>query len=68
MGMIAASVFNLANSIEATLGSLLLTNHFSFREITFVAGGMIFFGVILIFVTYKIEDKSLFTAPKEVYE
>lgn len=67
-GTIAASVFNLANSIGATLGSLLLTNHFSFREITFVAGGMIFFGVILIFVTYKIEDKSLFTAPKEVYE
>lgn len=67
-GMIAASVFNLANSIGATLGSLLLTNHFSFREITFVAGGMIFFGVILIIVTHKIEDKSLFTAPKEVYE
>lgn len=67
-GTIAASVFNLANSIGATLGSLLLTNHFSFREITFVAGGMIFFGVILIIVTHKIEDKSLFTAPKEVYE
>ncbi|GIO24867.1 MFS transporter [Oceanobacillus sp. J11TS1] len=67
-GTIAASVFNLANSIGATLGSLLLTNHFSFREITFVAGGMIFFGVILMFITHKMEDKSLFRAPEEVYE
>ncbi|WP_081922293.1 MFS transporter [Oceanobacillus jeddahense] len=67
-GTIAASVFNLANSIGATLGSLLLTNHFSFREITFVAGGMIFFGVILMFVTHKIEDKSLFRASENAYD
>ncbi|WP_077605158.1 MFS transporter [Oceanobacillus sojae] len=67
-GTIAASVFNLANSIGATLGSLLLTNHFSFREITFVAGGMIFFGVILMFVTHKIEDKSLFRSAEQAYD
>lgn len=67
-GTIAASVFNLANSIGATLGSLLLTNHFSFREITFVAGGMIFFGVILMFVTHKIEDKSLFRSAERAYD
>lgn len=67
-GTIAASVFNLANSIGATLGSLLLTNHFSFREITFVAGGMIFFGVILMFVTHKIVDKSLFRSAEQAYD
>ncbi|MFD1066875.1 MFS transporter [Oceanobacillus locisalsi] len=67
-GTIAASVFNLANSIGATLGSILLTNHFSYREITFVAGGMIFFGVILMFVTHKIEDKSLFRAAENAYD
>ncbi|CEI82613.1 MFS transporter [Oceanobacillus oncorhynchi subsp. incaldanensis] len=67
-GTIAASVFNLANSIGATLGSLLLTNQFSYREITFVAGGMIFFGVVLMFVTHKIEDKSLFRVSEEAYE
>lgn len=67
-GTIAASVFNLANSIGATLGSLLLTNHFTFREITFVAGGMIFFGVFLMFVTHKIEDKSLFSMSNRAYD
>lgn len=67
-GTIAASVFNLANSIGATLGSLLLTNQFSFRQITFVAGGMIFFGVILMFVTHKMEDKSLFRSAEKAYE
>ncbi|GGP17312.1 MFS transporter [Oceanobacillus neutriphilus] len=67
-GTIAASVFNLANSIGATLGSLLLTNQFSFRQITFVAGGMIFFGVILMFITHKIEDKSLFRSAERAYE
>ncbi|MBY7145080.1 MFS transporter [Virgibacillus sp. NKC19-3] len=67
-GTIAASVFNLANSIGATLGSFLLTNHFSFREITFIAGGMILFGMILMVVTHKVEDKSLFTASEEAYE
>lgn len=67
-GTIAASVFNLANFIGATLGSLLLTNHFTFREITFVAGGMIFFGVFLMFVTHKIEDKSLFSMSNRAYD
>ncbi|WP_425435116.1 MFS transporter [Oceanobacillus timonensis] len=67
-GTIAASVFNLSNSIGATLGSLLLTNAFSFREITFIAGGMIFFGVLLLFVTHKVEDKSLFRTVEEAYD
>ncbi|MFD1426544.1 MFS transporter [Kroppenstedtia sanguinis] len=67
-GTIAASVFNLANSIGATLGSLLLTNQFSFREITFVAGGMILFGMILMVVTHKVEDKSLFASPGNAYK
>ncbi|WP_419893649.1 MFS transporter [Oceanobacillus kimchii] len=60
-GTIAASVFNLANSIGATLGSLLLNSGFSFSQITFVAAGMILFGMLLMIITHKIEDKSLFS-------
>ncbi len=60
-GTIAASVFNLANSIGATLGSLLLDSGFSFSQITFVAAGMILFGMLLMIITHKIEDKSLFS-------
>lgn len=59
-GTLAASVFNLSNSIGASLGSLLLTNGFSYRAITFVAAGMLIFGVLCMIVTHFIEDKSRF--------
>ena len=59
-GTLAASVFNLSNSIGASLGSLLLTNGFSYRAISFVAAGMLIFGVLCMIVTHFIEDKSRF--------
>jgi predicted MFS family arabinose efflux permease len=59
-GTIAASVFNLANSIGATLSTLFLNTGASFTLITLIAAGMITFGMILTFITHKVEDKSLF--------
>lgn len=59
-GTLAASVFNLANSIGATLGSLLLSGGLEYRGITFVAAGMIFFGAISMVVASRFEDKHLF--------
>lgn len=59
-GTLAASVFNLSNSIGALLGSFLLTNGYSYRAITFVAAGMLIFGVFCMVVTHFIEDKSRF--------
>ncbi|RAS74146.1 MFS transporter [Priestia endophytica] len=59
-GTIAASIFNLANSIGATLSTVFLNVGASFTLITLVASGMILFGLILTFVTHKVEDKSLF--------
>lgn len=59
-GTIAASVFNLANAIGATLGTGLLNSGASFTTITLVASGMISFGLLLTYITHKVEDKSLF--------
>lgn len=59
-GTIAASVFNLANAIGATLGTGLLNSGASFTTITLVASGMISFGLLLTYFTHKVEDKSLF--------
>lgn len=59
-GTLAASTFNLANSIGATLGSTLLNMDFSYTHITFVAAGMIFFGMLSMMAVGKVEDKSLF--------
>lgn len=59
-GTIAASIFNLANSIGATLSTVFLNVGASFTLITLVASGMILFGLVLTFVTHKVEDKSLF--------
>lgn len=59
-GTLAASTFNLANSIGATLGSTLLNMNFSYTHITFVAAGMIFFGMLSMMAVGKVEDKSLF--------
>ena len=59
-GTIAASVFNLANSIGATLSTIFLNTGASFTLITLIAAGMITFGMILTFITHKVEDKSLF--------
>lgn len=59
-GTIAASVFNLANAIGATLGALLLNAGLTYTMITLVASGMIMIGMILTVVTHRIEDKSLF--------
>lgn len=59
-GTIAASVFNLANSIGATLGTGLLNAGASFTFITLIASGMILFGLVLTLITNRVEDKSLF--------
>src|SRR5699024_3977557 len=59
-GTLAASVFNLSYSIGASLGSFLLTNGYYYRAITFVAAGMLIFGVFCMVVTHFIEDKSRF--------
>lgn len=57
-GTIAASVFNIANFIGATFGALLLENGLTFSMITFVAAGIILFGLILTFVAYKLEKNN----------
>lgn len=59
-GTIAASVFNLANSIGATLGTALLHGGASYTVITLTASGMIVFGLLLTYITHKVEDKTLF--------
>lgn len=59
-GTIAASVFNLANAIGATLGTGLLHAGSSFTLITLVASGMILLGLLLTYITHKVEDKTLF--------
>ncbi|SFP58906.1 MFS transporter [Salibacterium halotolerans] len=59
-GTVAASVFNLANSIGATLGTVFLDAGFPYVMITFIAAGIIFFGMILTIITHLVEDKSLF--------
>ena len=61
-GTLAASVFNLANAIGASLGSVLLSNNFSYTEIMFIAGGMLIFGALCMVATHFIEDKDRFTA------
>ena len=61
-GTLAASVFNLANAIGASLGSVLLSNNFSYTEITFIAGGMLIFGALCMVATHFIEDKDRFTS------
>ncbi|WP_100330135.1 MFS transporter [Bacillus xiapuensis] len=60
-GTIAASVFNLANCIGATLGTILLHSGTSYMWITFIAVGMITLGIVLSVMTNKVEDKSLFS-------
>jgi len=59
-GTVAASVFNLANFIGATLGTLLLDGGLTYTAITMIAAGMIVFGLILAYVTHLVEDKSVF--------
>lgn len=57
-GTIAASVFNIANFIGATLGTSLLNNDLSYTTITFIAAGIILFGLVLLVLTYKMENKQ----------
>lgn len=59
-GTLAASVFNLANSIGATLGSLLLSTGLGYTGITFVAAAMILFGSLSMLAGSRFEDKHLF--------
>ena len=59
-GTIAASVFNIANFVGATLGTLLLDVGLTYPMITFIAAGIIGIGLLLTLVTHKVEDKSLF--------
>lgn len=56
-GTIAAAVFNIANFIGATLGTLLLDHGLTYTAITFVAACIIIFGLLLTFIMHKIEDK-----------
>ncbi|GAA0599281.1 hypothetical protein GCM10009001_14460 [Virgibacillus siamensis] len=64
-GTIAASVFNLANSIGATLGTILLNNQLTYTTTTLVAAGMILFGMILTIFMHRVEDKTLFQMHEE---
>ncbi|WP_204466787.1 MFS transporter [Shouchella xiaoxiensis] len=59
-GTVAASVFNLANAIGATLGTVFLNNGFSYQMITWIAAGMILFGFVLTLITSRVEDKTLY--------
>ncbi|QDI93181.1 MFS transporter [Salicibibacter halophilus] len=59
-GTIAASVFNLANAIGATLGTILLNTGLTYTMITLVAAGMMAFGMFLTILMHIVEDKSLF--------
>ncbi|MFI8685840.1 MFS transporter [Rossellomorea sp. NPDC077527] len=59
-GTLAASVFNLASFIGATLGSLLLSIGFSYSHMTFVSSGLLALGMILTKITSVFEDKTLF--------
>lgn len=59
-GTVAAAVFNFANFIGATLGTLLLDHGLTYKMITFVAAGIILFGMLITFVMNKAEDKSPF--------
>ena len=64
-GTLAASVFNLANSIGATLGSVLLGSGLGYTGITLVAAGMILFGGLSMIIGSRFEDKSLFESPQQ---
>ncbi|MDQ0207217.1 MFS transporter [Alkalicoccobacillus murimartini] len=59
-GTVAASVFNLANAIGAFLGTMILDISASYVIVTFVAAGLITLGIVLTFITHKVEDKSLY--------
>ena len=58
-GTIAAAVFNVANFLGATFGTFLLNQHFTYAMITFVAAGVIVFGLMLTIVTYRVEIKAV---------
>lgn len=60
----AASVFNLANALGATLGTVLLNVGFTYAMITFVASGMIAFGMILTIFMNRFEYKPYFQIEK----
>lgn len=57
-GTIAASTFNLANSIGATLGTFLLHGEVSYMWITIIAACMMVVGMTLSVITKKVEDLS----------
>lgn len=59
-GTVAASVFNLANAIGATLGTVFLNNGLSYQMITWIAAGMIMVGFVLTLITSRVEDKTLY--------
>ncbi|MFK3937003.1 MFS transporter [Alkalihalobacillus sp. NPDC078783] len=59
-GTVAASVFNLANAIGAFLGTQVLEASGSYTTVTFVAASLITLGLVITFITHKVEDKSLY--------
>ncbi|MEY8752629.1 MFS transporter [Alkalicoccobacillus gibsonii] len=59
-GTVAASVFNLANAIGAFLGTQVLEATGSYTTVTFVAASLIVLGLLITFVTHKVEDKALY--------
>ncbi|MCG1009339.1 MFS transporter [Salinicoccus sp. ID82-1] len=59
-GTITASTFNLVNALGAAIGSALLGRELGYTSITFIAGAIIFFGLIIMVITSRVEDRSLF--------
>ncbi|MEK4566672.1 MFS transporter [Alkalihalobacillus sp. FSL R5-0424] len=59
-GTVAASVFNLANAIGAFLGTQVLEASGSYTTVTFVAASLITLGLVITFITHKVEDKALY--------
>src|SRR5699024_3025538 len=58
-GTIAADDMTGANFLGATFGTFLLNQDFTYSMITFVAAGVIVFGLMLTIVTYKVENRAL---------
>ena len=56
---LAASVFNVANFLGATIGSILLSIGLPYIQITFISGGIIILGIILNFLNNIYEKKHI---------
>ncbi|WP_263705497.1 MFS transporter [Shouchella tritolerans] len=59
-GTVAASVFNVANALGATLGTVFLDAALSYRMITLAAAAIVLFGLLLTIMASRVEDKEVF--------